>query len=67
MPDERDPADADEEEAARLKTRRMKAAKRAGLEDIDAELFAVGDTSLKLLRRCITKGATPEQIAKIVV
>lgn len=52
---------ADYREARRVE------ALEAGLTEVDAMLFADGDVSLSTLRHCIAQGATPAEIARIVV
>lgn len=64
VPPDPEPEPLDDERLAEIE-RRRKAAKRSGLEGIDVEVFAVGDTPLSVLRLCVRKGATVEQIRKI--
>lgn len=59
--------DSHEAELAKSRERRRRAGLRAGLTDPEAELFADGDTTLKTLRHCLSRGATPAEIASIVV
>lgn len=71
MAAKRDPVEVEppspEEELVLSRERRRKAALRAGLTDPEAELFADSDTTLKTLRHCLSRGATPAEIASIVV
>jgi hypothetical protein len=61
------PPDPVQESAEQMFERRRRGAKRAGLGQIDADLFAVGDTPLAILRLCVRRGATPDQIRRICV
>jgi hypothetical protein len=61
---EAEPEEPIDEEKRELE-RRRRTARRAGLGTIDADLFAVGDTSIAILRLCVKQGATVEQIRKI--
>lgn len=47
--------------------KRRRSAKRAGLGQIDSDLFACGDTPLKILHLCVRRGATLDQIRSICI
>ena len=42
-------------------------ARKAGLTVVEAEAFAYGETTWKLLRACVDGGATVEQTRRIVL
>ena len=54
-------------EIAEVWRRRFREAHDAGLSLRDATRFAAGDQDIGLLRKLVLQGATPRQIAKIVL
>jgi hypothetical protein len=59
--------DREGEEALGVFAYRYRQAIHAGLEPNDAFTFAASDGDVGLLRKLVKGGATPEQIAKIVL
>lgn len=47
--------------------KRRRCGKRAGLGQIDADLFACSDTPLTILHLCVRRGATLDQIRSICI
>lgn len=56
---------APDPERAKQMTHRYRTARRAGLDQNDAGLFATGETPLEILLLCVRRGATLEQIRQI--